>query len=406
MLAPESDVLEALADEPHVQLTILNAPGDVVLGGEAEATERVVGKIGRHRCQRLGYDVSLHCPEILGYRDEWYALHHRETTAVPGVRFYSGATGESYEASAERAAEAIVGMAVARFDFPALIEKAWNDGVRVFIEHGPRDGCAKWISRILGDRDHVAVALDRGGRSAMSQLVATVNTLREAGVAMDVEQLEAALRTASTPPRDEGPTRRYPVHLAPPKLPAFPKAKGDLVEHMAPAPWLPPVLGDPSSPSTAPVQAELPLPAPTAPRQPGSPVRRATESAPVGGPLDHASAMLAAHHARLSATHARYLQSRESTHQRFVAQREQARQALLGALEGGQGITPVTASPIEPAAARPALPTPTPPVASSPTAPAPAHSTAAKPPPPAPRPPPSEPRLPRAGRGGGGGGGW
>ena len=187
ILAPDGEVITAIADEPHVRLTILNAPGDVVIGGAAEATKRVVATLGKHRCQRLGYPVSLHCPEIEGYAEDWYRLHHRETKRVPGVRFYSGATGESYTATAERAAQAIVDMAVARFDFPALIEKAYADGVRVFIEHGPRNGCAKWISRILGEREHLAVALDRGGRPAMAQLVEAVNALRKAGVPMQTE---------------------------------------------------------------------------------------------------------------------------------------------------------------------------------------------------------------------------
>ena len=51
-----------------------------------------------------------------------------------------------------------------------MIEQAYADGVRVFVEHGPRGLCSGWIKRILGDRDHVAVPLDVAGRSGVRQL--------------------------------------------------------------------------------------------------------------------------------------------------------------------------------------------------------------------------------------------
>ncbi|MGB0589602.1 MAG: beta-ketoacyl synthase N-terminal-like domain-containing protein [Myxococcota bacterium] len=360
VLAPEDEVLSALVDQAHVRLTILNAPGDCVIGGEAVATARVVAQLGKHRCQRLGYPVSLHCPEIRGYQDAWYTLHHRETTAVPGVRFYSGATGESYEATADRAAQAIVDMAVDRFDFPAVIERAYADGVRVFIEHGPRNGCAKWISRTLGDREHVAVSLDRGGRAPMSQLVEAVNTLRTAGVPMDTSRLEAVLASASSTTRDEGLARTYPVHLPAPSLPALrgetpaepskaPKKAammGDSpVQTMPQAPWLPPVSSDaapaPSPSYVAPrvdVDVTPARPVPVVPARslatsvPSAVLEPLSQSALGSQPLPPTTMALAQHHARMTETHAQFLRAQEESHQRFVAHRQQAQQALITAL--------------------------------------------------------------------------
>jgi acyl transferase domain-containing protein len=84
---------------------------------------------------------------------------------VPGVRFYTHATCDSYAPDSSRAAEALLGQAMRPVDFPRLIERAWQDGVRVFVEHGPRALCSDWIAQILGNREHLAVSLDRKGVS-------------------------------------------------------------------------------------------------------------------------------------------------------------------------------------------------------------------------------------------------
>ena len=241
VLAEEARVLEALEGEPRCHLTIVSAPGDLVIGGEPEACRRVAERVGRSRAYPLGYDVAIHCPEMEVYAGPWRELHHRPTTPVPGVRFYSVATASCYEASADAAADALTGMALGRVDFPRLIRQAHDDGVRVFLEHGPRDGCTKWIGRILGDRPHLAVALDRVGRGSLEQAVHAAAELWAAGLEPDIDALHAALDAADRPLRFKGPTRRYPAHPAPVELPPIPAFAEDEVEVMEPAPELPDV---------------------------------------------------------------------------------------------------------------------------------------------------------------------
>ena len=239
ILVPEQQVQQALEGEPRCHLTIISAPGDVVIGGEPEACRRVVERVGRSWAYPLGYDVVIHCPEMEVYAPTWRELHHRRTNAVPGVRFYTSATLGHYHATDESAADALTGMALRRVDFPALVRRAYADGVRIFIEHGPRDGCTKWISRILGQRDHLALALDRGGRSSLTQAVHVVAQLVAAGVPVQTERLFRALGEPHALMR--GRTRSYPAHPAPLALPPLPCAS-TAEQEMEPAPWLPPVL--------------------------------------------------------------------------------------------------------------------------------------------------------------------
>src|SRR5262249_38800963 len=83
-------------------------------------------------------------------------LHLLSATPTPGVRFYSTALGRAYEVTTESAADAILGQALDTVDFPAVIEAAYADGVRLFLEMGPGASCSRVIGAILGERPHRA----------------------------------------------------------------------------------------------------------------------------------------------------------------------------------------------------------------------------------------------------------
>ena len=72
------------------------------------------------------------------------------------IDFYSAAWGRTYELTRESAAEAIVAQAVSTIDFPRVVEQAYADGVRVFVEIGPGSTCTRMIDEILEDRPHLA----------------------------------------------------------------------------------------------------------------------------------------------------------------------------------------------------------------------------------------------------------
>lgn len=63
LLVDEGDVASLVEDEPRVHLTIINAPGDVVIAGEPEACQRIIEQVGRQRARELGYNIVMHCPE-------------------------------------------------------------------------------------------------------------------------------------------------------------------------------------------------------------------------------------------------------------------------------------------------------------------------------------------------------
>lgn len=177
--APRADVLAALRKEPAVHLLVVNAPTSFIVGGEAEACARAMSGLAS---LDIGYSLACHAPEVGEVREEWWRLHHRAAHLVPGVRFYSGAWGQAYPPTADTVARALTDQAMTTVDFARVIEQAWADGVRVFIEHGPRSICTGFVSATLGSRDHLAVALDVPEHGGLRQLAQAAAELAAAGV--------------------------------------------------------------------------------------------------------------------------------------------------------------------------------------------------------------------------------
>ena len=316
LLAPLDAVRAAVDEEPRAHLMIVNAPGDCVIGGDAAACQRVVGRVGQRRARRLGYDIAVHCPELSAFQDGWRRLHLRPTSAVPGVRFYTHATCGPYELSTDAVADALLGQAVRTVDFPRLIERAYSDGVRVFVEHGPQGACSRWISRILGDREHLAVPLDLAGEPALRTAANAIAAMIAAGFDLDEGPLLAGPeprgrvaggRTSLTFPVRQPPialVARLPGGGSEPGQPVEDTGGGeDDVQEMLPAPELPPV--------HEPARATADPPRPVAVPGAGPPEPE------VAAPLQR----LVAEQSRLAAIHRQFLARQSEAHRRFLALR-------------------------------------------------------------------------------------
>ncbi|MDI4646342.1 beta-ketoacyl synthase N-terminal-like domain-containing protein [Cohnella hashimotonis] len=220
MASPDA-IREAIASEARVRLTMHNAPEDCIIGGEPAACRRVLDKLRPAPAYPLGYDMVVHCPELAVIAPLWREIHRRPTWPVPGVRFYSGVSATHYEPDADRAADALLEMATGIVDFPKTILKAWEDGVRVFVEHGPRSLCSDWIGRILAGREHLCIGLDQPGADSLEQATTAAARLFAHGVDVNIERLQSRLAERSMDRSRNGKTAAmtFSAHLPPVVLP-------------------------------------------------------------------------------------------------------------------------------------------------------------------------------------------
>ncbi len=149
------EVREVLSRINRVYLLVINAPDECVIGGARRELEAAVAQLGCQAIELKGVSC-VHCPVVGSVKDAYHRLHLLPTTPPDGIRFYSAARAESYLPDRRRAADSILEQALDGFDFPAVIERAYADGVRVFVEPGPQGSCTRMIRRILSGRTHLA----------------------------------------------------------------------------------------------------------------------------------------------------------------------------------------------------------------------------------------------------------
>jgi 3-hydroxymyristoyl/3-hydroxydecanoyl-(acyl carrier protein) dehydratase len=276
---PVTRVRALLAGESAVHLMCVNTPEEYVIGGEERRCARVLLQLDAEFVVPVDYNLAVHAPELGEVEDQWRTLHQRHITDVPGVRFYQSATARPFPLTTDSVADALTAQALKTLDFPQVIERAWADGIRIFVELGPKNRCAHWISRILGDREYVAVALD-GPARGIRQLYQAVAELAAAGVHLNEEALWAHLAEAAT----MGPQASAPRQSRALSVPA-------------------------------------PSPSPT---EPVSPVP--TLKAPLIGGL------ALNQNQQLAVAHRAFIAGQTQAHQQFLTLRQQAMDALIGSL--------------------------------------------------------------------------
>ena len=376
ILAPVEEVEAALVGEAFAYLTMINSPTDCLVAGQADACRRVVEKIGRHRAVENRDEIIAHHPVMKSWERPWYEIHSRETQPVPGVRFYSNASGTHYAPTRETVAAALTDQATSGVDFRRVVNTAWDDGVRIFVEHGPRNVCSGWIRAILGERPHLVVALDRP-EAGIEQTLEAVAQLIAAGVVVDHAALTGALNRVSTNAnntvnQEKAPKRTlsFPAHYPPVKFPPLAQNVDSALvaspimaqsqektpqinmnngsQMMEQAPPLPPVLGSypqdamhravasqQPSPnlSSTPIAASVPTPVPAPVSLPPI-AEQATESAATPQLTDAIPATVSpertqSERAQMVEQLTHFHGQVSAAHQMFLAQQERAMNLLL-----------------------------------------------------------------------------
>jgi acyl transferase domain-containing protein/3-hydroxymyristoyl/3-hydroxydecanoyl-(acyl carrier protein) dehydratase len=179
------EIRAALPERAYLQF--IHGPRECVVGGDRAAVQELA--------RRLGVDpvlvpttTTMHCSLVRAVAEPYRTLHVwpiRDT----GVSFYSSAWGRAYRLTSESAADAILAQATETVDFPRVIEAAYADGVRIFVEAGPGASVSRLVSQTLGDRPHAARSACVAGPDPLAALKRVVAMLIAERVAVNLDAL-------------------------------------------------------------------------------------------------------------------------------------------------------------------------------------------------------------------------
>ncbi len=195
---PAIEVREALSGLPHARLMIVNAPEECVVGGLPHDLAALAKRL---RCRPISVEgvPTVHFDAAFPVERAYRELHIFDDARSPsGVRVYSAHFGGEYHVTRESAAESITGQALHGFDFVRLIESAYADGVRLFVETGPQATCTRMIRRILCDRPCLAASADARGETCYVSMLRLLAALAAHRVEIDWQTVFPRMRVAST----------------------------------------------------------------------------------------------------------------------------------------------------------------------------------------------------------------
>jgi acyl transferase domain-containing protein/3-hydroxymyristoyl/3-hydroxydecanoyl-(acyl carrier protein) dehydratase len=215
-----------LGSMSRVYLLIVNTREECVIGGERKEVDQVLQRLGKQMIPLPAVTLA-HCEVVREVTDKYRKLHLLPTNPPARIRYYSGAWGRSYDLNSDSAADSILAHATGTIDFPRLIETAYADGVRLFVEVGPGNSCSRMISQILGERPYFAASACGPRMDPIANLQALLTGLAEEGVDVDWSPLMQSKNAVVAP---SGKMIRVEVGHGPIVVPPSPARRPDPVQ--------------------------------------------------------------------------------------------------------------------------------------------------------------------------------
>ena len=184
-------VASLLRQSDELQLTIDNCPHQVVLCGPANAIDSAYDYLQKRGviCNLMPFSHAVHSPSFQPICDQIAAVHHDLEISLPKIAAYSCTTARLHPADQAEIRQLIMNHLARPVRFRETIEEMYKDGVRIFVEIGPKAGLTGFVNDILGDRRFIAVPSNTTNRSGITQLNHMVGLLASHHVPMRLDYL-------------------------------------------------------------------------------------------------------------------------------------------------------------------------------------------------------------------------
>ncbi|MEM9660118.1 MAG: ACP S-malonyltransferase, partial [Planctomycetota bacterium] len=176
-----------------VTLANVNAPDQIVLSASQEELEKLLDRAQkkRVRAQRLPVACAFHSPLVADANEPLAKRLHEHDFRAPDKPVYSNVTALPYGEGLDEIRATLSRHLTSPVKFVDQIEAMYSAGARVFVEAGPNDVLTSLTRRILGDKQHLAIAIDVPGRDGLLQLAHALGRLFTEGMPLRLEKLFA-----------------------------------------------------------------------------------------------------------------------------------------------------------------------------------------------------------------------
>lgn len=180
-------VIEAAERRDRVFVTHVNTPREVVVAGVTADVEALVAELGSQTF-RSPISHVLHCDLLRRDFDEVAALNDFPSRPPrDGLALFSAVDYQAVrDFTQAHLTRAIADVMCGRVDFRRLVETAYADGYRLFVECGPSATCSRWVSETLGGRPHLSIPVNQRGADDVKTVLALIARLVSHGAPVDL----------------------------------------------------------------------------------------------------------------------------------------------------------------------------------------------------------------------------
>ncbi|MBW4675491.1 MAG: type I polyketide synthase [Desmonostoc geniculatum HA4340-LM1] len=196
LMCPVSRVKEAIKHEKRVYLPLINTTEEVAIAGDIQACQRVIANLN---CDAFSAPFThvIHCEPMCSEYDELVRLNTFPTQNVPETIFYSAAEYKPIKLESHSIAHNIAKNLCQQLNFPQLINRVYQDGFNIFIEVGAGSNCSRWIDKVLNQKEHVTVTLNKRGVDDHTSLIKSLAKLLSYRVNLDLSLLYSQIQEVS-----------------------------------------------------------------------------------------------------------------------------------------------------------------------------------------------------------------
>ncbi len=168
-----------------------NCPHQVVLCGSDETIASVTNRLQSQGaiCNLLPFNRAYHTPLFKPVCDKFFPFFQTLKIVSPRIPIYSCATAQSHQDNPEEIRRLAVEQWCRPVRFHETIQAMYADGVRIFVEVGPRGNLTSFVDDILQNRRYLAVPSNVSHRSGITQVNYLIGLLAAHGVHMRLDYL-------------------------------------------------------------------------------------------------------------------------------------------------------------------------------------------------------------------------
>ncbi|WZO99324.1 beta-ketoacyl synthase N-terminal-like domain-containing protein [Isosphaeraceae bacterium EP7] len=185
--------VEAVARETggEIYVAMDNCPHQAVLVGEAGAAARAEEILRRDGLifERLKFDRAYHTPLFIPYAAHLKQIFQDAPIVAPTTPIYSCTSVSPYPDDPAAIRKLMLDHWLEPVEFRRTVERLHDDGVRLFVEVGPRGNLTAFVEDILRDKTFCAIPSNVQRRSGIAQLNHLVAILTVHGIDLDLMAL-------------------------------------------------------------------------------------------------------------------------------------------------------------------------------------------------------------------------